>query len=61
MRDYLLKCIAEGHLVLAARTADQADLERPAFERRRSIQTDIDVDEELRKLREQATKGMDPP
>lgn len=60
VRDYLLRCIAEGHFVLSVRATQTEELEFPAFERRRSIQTDIDVDDELRKLREEAIKGMYP-
>jgi hypothetical protein len=53
VRDYLLKCIAEGHLVLAARTAHEADLDTPAFERRpKSGFSRVDVEEGLRKLRQ---------
>ncbi len=53
VRDYLLKCIAEGHLVLAARTAHEIDLETPAFERRpKSGFSRVDVEAELRKLRQ---------
>jgi len=60
MRDYLLRCIAEGHFILSIRATQDDELEFPAFERRRSIQTDIDVDEELRKVREALIKGMYP-
>jgi hypothetical protein len=56
---YLLQCIAEGHAILSARLAQTENIELPAFERRRSIQSDMDVDEELRKLREQ-TLRRDP-
>lgn len=53
VRDYLLQCIAEGHLVLAARTLNEVDLDRPAFERRpKSGFSRVDVEEELRKLRQ---------
>lgn len=58
VRDYLLTCIAEGHFILSVRATDPEELDRPAFERRRSIQTDIDVDEELRKRREEMIKGL---
>lgn len=57
VRDYLLRCIAEGHFVLSVRVTREDDLDTPAFERRGSIQSDIDVDEELRKLREETIRG----
>lgn len=60
VRDYLLSCIAEGHFILSVRAVDPDELNRPAFERRRSIQTDIDVDEELRKRRDGMIKRMHP-
>lgn len=53
VRDYLLRCIAEGHLALAARSMDDTDLDRPAFERRpKSGFSRVDVEAELRKLRQ---------
>jgi len=53
VRDYLLLCIAEGHVVLAARAAHETDLDRPAFERRpKSRFSRVDVEAELRKLRQ---------
>jgi hypothetical protein len=61
VRDYLLRCIAEGHFILSVRATQDNELEFRAFERQRSIQADIDVDEELRKLREAIIKGMYPP
>lgn len=53
VRDYLLMCIAEGHRVLAIRTAMQPDdLDIPAFERRSSMAFDPEeLEDELRKLR----------
>ncbi len=61
VRDYLLRCIAEGHFILSVRATQDDELEFPAFERRRSIQSNIDVDEELRRIREASIKGMYPP
>lgn len=53
VRDYLLRCIAEGHLVLAVRAVNETDLDRPAFERRpKSGFSRVDVEAELRKLRQ---------
>ncbi len=54
VRDYLLACIAEGHRVLDQRaTLDTTDLEIPAFLRRGpSPFAPIDVDAELRRMRE---------
>lgn len=60
VRDYLLRCIAEGHFILSVRATQDDELEFPAFERRRSIQSNIDIDEELRKIRETLIKGMYP-
>lgn len=52
VHDYLLRCIGEGHRVLAIRTAVQPDdLDIPAFERRSSIAFDrVELEEELMKL-----------
>jgi hypothetical protein len=53
VRDYLLRCVTEGHRVLAIRTAVQPDdLDIPAFEPRSSIAFDPDeLEVALRKLR----------
>jgi hypothetical protein len=53
VRDYLLKCIAEGHRVLAIRTAVQFnDLDIPAFERRSSMAFDPEeLETELKNIR----------
>lgn len=53
VRDYLLRCISEGHRVLTIRTAVQPDdLDIPAFERRSSMVFDPEeLEDKLRKLR----------
>jgi len=53
VRDYLLKCISEGHRVISIRTAVQPDdLDIPAFERRSSAAfSPEELEEELRRLR----------
>jgi hypothetical protein len=53
VRDYLLRCISEGHRVLAVRTAAQPDdLDIPAFERRLSMAFDPEeLETELKNIR----------
>jgi hypothetical protein len=59
VRDYLVHCIAEGHFVLSVRTTQIDELDRPSFERHRSIQTDFDVEAALRKLRDTFIRRRD--
>jgi hypothetical protein len=53
VRDYLLRCISEGHHVIAIRSVVQpGDLDIPAFERRSSAAFDPEeLEDELRCLR----------
>ena len=63
VHDYLLECIAEGHRVIETRVlSSEADLEIPAFERRpHSRYSAVDVEAELRRLREVPLSAIKRP
>jgi hypothetical protein len=63
VHDYLLECIAEGHRVIETRVlSSEADLEIPAFERRpNSRYSAVDVEAELRRLREVPLSSVKRP
>jgi hypothetical protein len=63
VHDYLLECIAEGHRVIETRLlSSEADLEVPAFERRpNSRYSGVDVEAELRRLREVPLSAVKRP
>jgi hypothetical protein len=64
VHDYLLECIAEGHRVVETRVrvlSSEVDFEIPAFERRPySCYSAVDVEAELRRLREVPLSAVKP-